>query len=100
MAPDSEPPPAFDEDFVKSASFTEPSADDRAKPLKPPKRPRGPGPLARWRSRRPRAARSGAGLDGDRARAKTLLIIGALVLVAVLLAVVIGPSWQLQFKLP
>lgn len=103
MAPDSEPP-AFDEDFIKSASFTEPSAEQRAKPPKQPKRPRKPrrsrgsGPLARWRSRRGVAARPG--LEDDRARAKTLLIIGGLVLVAVLLAVVVGPAWQIQFKLP
>jgi len=104
MAPDSEPQPAFDEDFIKSASFTEPSARDRAQQPKRskrpgrPSRPRGPGPLARWRSRRGRTARPG--LDDDRARAKTLLIIGGLVLVAVLLAVVVGPAWQIQFKLP
>jgi hypothetical protein len=38
-----EPAGGFDEDFVKEAAFTEPSARERA---------RRPGPLKRWRARR------------------------------------------------
>jgi hypothetical protein len=96
MSPDSEPP-AFDEDFIKGASFNEPSARERAKPPKPRKlrRPRGPGPWARWKRRRPQR-----GFDDGGARLKTLLIIGGLVALAVLLAVVVGPSWEIQFRLP
>ncbi|MFC6878664.1 hypothetical protein [Actinomadura yumaensis] len=36
-------PPAFDEEFIRGAAFTEPSARERAQR---------PGPLARWRARR------------------------------------------------
>ncbi|MDL4771879.1 MULTISPECIES: hypothetical protein [Thermomonosporaceae] len=87
MFPDQEQPPSFDEEFVKGASFKEPSARERARPPGPAQRWRTRRARKRWRSQRTRP-RSGGGAvrgqrDPDHARAVVKVAAGVVVLLAI-----------------